>query len=36
MYSVVVTYEIKEDPIGAFMPAMLQNAQTSLAEEPGC
>lgn len=36
MYAIVVTFEIKEDRIGAFMPAMLQNAQTSLSEEPGC
>ena len=36
MYAVVVTFEIREDRIGAFMPAMLRNAQTSLAEEPGC
>ena len=36
MYAVVVTFEIKEDRIGAFMPAMLRNARTSLSEEPGC
>ena len=36
MYAVVVTFEIKEGRFGAFMDAMLQNAQTSRAEEPGC
>lgn len=36
MYAVVVTFEVKEDRIEVFMPAMVRNAQTSLAEEPGC
>lgn len=36
MYAVVVTFEIKEGRFGAFMDAVLQNAQTSRADEPGC
>ena len=36
MYAVVVTFQIREGEIGAFMPLMLRNARTSMAEEPGC
>lgn len=36
MFAVVVTFEIRPDKLGEFLPAMLKNAQTSLAEEPGC
>ncbi|MFQ6553077.1 putative quinol monooxygenase [Aestuariibius insulae] len=36
MYAVVVTFQIKAGQIEAFMPAMLQNARTSLTQEPGC
>lgn len=36
MFAVVVTFEIAEGAIEAFMPAMTANARTSLANEPGC
>lgn len=36
MFAVVVTFQIKRDQIDAFLPAMLENAQTSLAQEPDC
>ncbi|SOH93871.1 Quinol monooxygenase YgiN [Monaibacterium marinum] len=36
MFAVVVTLTVKPDQIALFMPAMLNNAQTSLATEQGC
>ncbi len=36
MYAVVVTFEIKPGHIDEFMPLMLENASTSLAEEDAC
>ncbi len=36
MYAVVVTFQIRPDDMEAFMPAMLENAATSLAQEVGC
>ncbi|MEL7253232.1 MAG: putative quinol monooxygenase [Pseudomonadota bacterium] len=36
MFAVTVTFDIHEDQMGAFLPLMQQNAQTSLADEPGC
>ncbi|WP_299964135.1 putative quinol monooxygenase [uncultured Roseobacter sp.] len=36
MFAVVVTFQIKPEHITDFMPLMLQNAQTSRREEPGC
>lgn len=35
-YVVCVTFEIDPDQADAFMPLMMKNAQTSLADEPGC
>ncbi|GAA6209088.1 putative quinol monooxygenase [Cognatishimia sp. WU-CL00825] len=36
MYVVTVTFTLHPSASGDFMPLMLQNAQTSLREEPGC
>ncbi|MCZ0963946.1 putative quinol monooxygenase [Paracoccus benzoatiresistens] len=36
MYAVTVTFTIAQDRMADFLPLMLENAQTSLAEEPGC
>lgn len=36
MFAVVVTFQIKDGAVAAFLPAMTQNARTSLAEETGC
>ncbi|SET48115.1 putative quinol monooxygenase [Oceanicella actignis] len=36
MYAVTVTFRIKPGRMDAFLPLMLANARTSLAEEPGC
>lgn len=36
MYAVVVTFQIHPDQIAAFLPPMLDNAATSLAQEEGC
>ncbi|SLN31855.1 autoinducer-2 (AI-2) modifying protein LsrG [Pseudoruegeria aquimaris] len=36
MYAVTVTFRIKPGQMDAFLPLMLANARTSLAEEPGC
>lgn len=36
MFAVVVTFRIRPNQMGTFLPAMRANAQTSLAEEPGC
>lgn len=36
MYAVVVTFQIRPDDMAAFMPAMLENAATTLAKEDGC
>ena len=35
-YAVVVSFAIKPEKIAAFMPLMLANARTSLAQEEGC
>lgn len=35
-YAVCVTFHIHEDQVDAFMPLMVQNAQTSLKDEEGC
>lgn len=35
-YAVVVTFQIKPGAMPDFMPLMLANARTSLADEPGC
>ena len=36
MFAVVVTFEIKPGAMPSFLPAMTDNAQTSLASEPEC
>ena len=36
MLAVVVTFQIRPDDMAAFMPAMLENAASSLAQEEGC
>ncbi|MEM7440043.1 MAG: putative quinol monooxygenase [Pseudomonadota bacterium] len=36
MFAVVVTFMIKDGAMAAFLPAMVENARTTLAEEPGC
>lgn len=36
MFAVVVTFQIKPEAAAAFLPLMLGNAKTSLADEPGC
>lgn len=36
MFAVVVTFQIKAGAMAEFLPLMIANAQTSLAEEPGC
>lgn len=36
MYAVTVVFRIKPDHWDAFLPAMLTNARTSRAQEPGC
>lgn len=36
MFVVVVTFHIKLDQFGAFLPLMLQNAKASLDNETGC
>ncbi|MEP3048160.1 MAG: putative quinol monooxygenase [Roseibium sp.] len=36
MFAVVVTFEIKSGMIDDFMPLMINNAQQSLKDEPGC
>jgi len=36
MFAVVVTFEIKEDDIAAFMPLILENARVSQIDEEGC
>lgn len=36
MFAVVVTFQINPTDWAAFMPAMLANAATSLADEAGC
>jgi len=35
-YAVVVTFQIKPGRMEVFLPLMLDNAATSLAQEPGC
>ena len=36
MFAVVVTLKIEEGAMAAFLPAIKDNARTSLAEESGC
>lgn len=36
MFAVVVTFQIAEGAMAAFLPAMTENAKTSLAQEAGC
>jgi quinol monooxygenase YgiN len=36
MYAVTVTLELKPGAAEAFLPLILNNARTSLADEPGC
>ncbi|WP_428649125.1 putative quinol monooxygenase [Roseibium sp.] len=36
MFAVTVLFRIREGQMQAFMPLMIDNAQTSLKEEPGC
>lgn len=36
MFAVTVLFQIKEGQMDAFMPLMIDNAQTSLKTEPGC
>ena len=36
MFAVIVTFEIREGQMEAFMPLMLANAATSLEDEAGC
>ena len=36
MFAVVVTFRIEAGAMDSFLPAMIANARTSLAEEPGC
>lgn len=36
MYAVTVCFTPKSDAFEAFLPLMLENARTSLAQEPGC
>lgn len=36
MYAVTVTFTIAPDRMQDFLPLMLANAETSLADEPGC
>ena len=35
-FAVCVTFGIKPGQMGTFLPLMLQNARTSLADEAGC
>ena len=36
MYAVVVIFRIKSDWLAEFLPLVLQNARTSLSQEPDC
>ncbi|RED12174.1 putative quinol monooxygenase [Pontivivens insulae] len=36
MFAVVVTFEIEQERMEEFLPAMQANARQSLAQEPGC
>lgn len=36
MFAVTVTFQIAHNRMAAFMPLMIENAQTSLAREAGC
>ncbi|MEL6205038.1 MAG: putative quinol monooxygenase [Pseudomonadota bacterium] len=36
MYVVTVLFQIKPGSMAAFMPLMVDNARTSLCNEPGC
>lgn len=36
MFAVVVTFQIKDGAMDAFLPAMTENARVSLAEEAAC
>ncbi len=35
-YVIIVEFTVKPGEIGRFMPLMLENAERSLADEPGC
>ncbi|WP_171132864.1 MULTISPECIES: putative quinol monooxygenase [unclassified Ruegeria] len=36
MYAVTVTFRVAPDHLETFLPLMVENAQTSLQQEPGC
>jgi len=36
MFAVIVTFQIAQGQMRAFMPLMLVNARDSIAHEPGC
>ncbi|QHQ36305.1 putative quinol monooxygenase [Algicella marina] len=36
MFVVIVTFQIRDGRMPDFLPAMIENARTSLAEEEGC
>ncbi|MEM6381361.1 MAG: putative quinol monooxygenase [Pseudomonadota bacterium] len=36
MYAVTVHFSVRSDTVTAFLPLMLDNAATSLRDEPGC
>jgi len=36
MFAVCVTFQIAPGQMAVFMPLMLANARTSMADEPGC
>lgn len=36
MYAVAVTFTLEPGQMAAFLPPMLENAATSLSQEPGC
>ena len=35
-YVIIVEFKVKPGEIGRFMPLMLENAERSLRDEPGC
>lgn len=36
MFAVVVTFRIEAGAVATFLPAVTENAKTSVAQEPGC
>ncbi len=36
MFAIAATFEIKADDMERFLPLMLENARTSMADERGC